>query len=72
MRAKGKGGRIDYFLVPEENMEHVKSASILGDIMGSDHCPIHIELDMKGQSDNSEMKKLKAMECMKKKNLKKP
>jgi len=43
-RAKNVGWRIDYFLVSESFMTQVKSASILPEIMGSDHCPIAIEL----------------------------
>lgn len=43
-RAKNVGWRIDYFLVSESFMPQVKSASILPEIMGSDHCPISIEV----------------------------
>jgi exodeoxyribonuclease-3 len=43
-RAKNVGWRIDYFLVSESFMPHVKSATILPEIMGSDHCPVAIEL----------------------------
>lgn len=43
-RAKNVGWRIDYFLVSESFMPQVKSASILPEIMGSDHCPVAIEL----------------------------
>ena len=43
-RAKNVGWRIDYFLVSESFMPKVKSASILPGIMGSDHCPVQIEL----------------------------
>lgn len=43
-RAKNVGWRIDYFLVSESFMPQVKSAGILPEIMGSDHCPVAIEL----------------------------
>lgn len=43
-RAKNVGWRIDYFLVSERFLSQVKSASILPEIMGSDHCPVAIEL----------------------------
>ncbi len=43
-RGKNVGWRIDYFLVSESFMGSVKSASILNEIMGSDHCPVSIEL----------------------------
>ena len=43
-RAKNVGWRIDYFLVSESFIPSVKRAFILNDIMGSDHCPVGIEL----------------------------
>lgn len=44
-RAKNAGWRIDYFCVSECLKERLTDAKILTDVMGSDHCPI--ELDMK-------------------------
>jgi len=43
-RAKNVGWRIDYILVSASFLPSVKKAAILNDIMGSDHCPIQIEL----------------------------
>lgn len=43
-RGKNVGWRIDYFLVSEHFMPQVKSADILNEVMGSDHCPVVIEL----------------------------
>jgi exodeoxyribonuclease-3 len=43
-RGKNVGWRIDYFLVSESYLPTVKSASILNEVMGSDHCPVTIEL----------------------------
>jgi len=43
-RERNVGWRIDYFFVNEEFLPHVKDAFILADAMGSDHCPIGIEL----------------------------
>lgn len=43
-RAKNVGWRIDYFLVSESFIPSVKSASILSEVMGSDHCPVAIEV----------------------------
>jgi len=43
-RGKNVGWRIDYFLVSASYMPSVKSASILNEVMGSDHCPVQIEL----------------------------
>lgn len=42
-RAKDIGWRIDYFCVDEKSKTRVKSASILKDIMGSDHCPVQLD-----------------------------
>jgi len=44
-RARNVGWRIDYFLVSESIKNKVKAAEIHPDIMGSDHCPISLELD---------------------------
>lgn len=43
-RGKNVGWRIDYFLVSESFVPRVKNADILNDIMGSDHCPISLEI----------------------------
>jgi exodeoxyribonuclease-3 len=46
MGARGKniGWRIDYFLVSAPLLNAVSAASILSDIMGSDHCPVALEI----------------------------
>ena len=43
-RAKNVGWRIDYFVVSERLCERLASAKIHSDIMGSDHCPVEIQL----------------------------
>ena len=43
-RDKNVGWRIDYFLCSESLSSKLKSADILSDIKGSDHCPVMIEL----------------------------
>lgn len=43
-RKNNAGWRIDYFLVSEKLKERMQDASILTDIMGSDHCPVVLEL----------------------------
>lgn len=43
-RARNVGWRIDYFLVSESIKSQIKSAEIHPTQMGSDHCPISIEL----------------------------
>jgi exodeoxyribonuclease-3 len=45
-RERNVGWRIDYFLVSEALRSKVKSADIHAAIMGSDHCPISVTLDV--------------------------
>lgn len=45
-RANNAGWRIDYFCVNEALKEKMKSADILTDVLGSDHCPVVLELDL--------------------------
>ncbi len=45
-RARNVGWRIDYFLVSESLKDNVKQAQIHPDVMGSDHCPVSIELNL--------------------------
>lgn len=44
-RERNVGWRIDYFLVSKDMRPRLKSAGILSDVMGSDHCPVEIVLD---------------------------
>jgi exodeoxyribonuclease III len=45
-RARNVGWRIDYVLVSASLRSAVKAADIHADIMGSDHCPVSITLDI--------------------------
>ncbi len=45
-RARNVGWRIDYFLVSDALKKHVQAADIHASVMGSDHCPISITLDI--------------------------
>jgi len=45
VRARNVGWRIDYFLVSSVLRSRLKSAFIRPHVLGSDHCPIGIELD---------------------------
>ena len=45
-RAKNVGWRIDYFVVSDRIMDKVEDSFILNEIMGSDHCPVGIEIDI--------------------------
>ncbi len=43
-RASDTGWRIDYFLTSEGLKDKIAGAEILGDILGSDHCPVELSL----------------------------
>ncbi|MEG1620368.1 MAG: exodeoxyribonuclease III [Oscillospiraceae bacterium] len=45
-REKNAGWRIDYFLISQRISEFLTAATIHSDILGSDHCPVSIELDI--------------------------
>ena len=45
-RARNVGWRIDYFLISRRIAEKLVSANIHSDILGSDHCPVSIEIDL--------------------------
>lgn len=44
-REKNIGWRIDYFIVSDKLKERIKDAKIYSDIMGSDHCPVSLEME---------------------------
>ena len=44
-RGKNLGWRIDYNMVSESLRERLKGASILADVVHSDHCPVVVEID---------------------------
>lgn len=43
-RAKNSGWRIDYFCVSDCLKDRLADAKILTDVMGSDHCPVELDL----------------------------
>ena len=45
-RAKNVGWRIDYFLVSQRIADKITAAEIHSDVMGSDHCPVVLEIDL--------------------------
>ncbi len=45
-REKNVGWRIDYFIVSESIKNKIKQANIYSEIMGSDHCPIGLEIEL--------------------------
>ncbi len=45
-REKNAGWRIDYFVVSSRLEPRLERAEILGDVFGSDHCPVLLEADI--------------------------
>lgn len=45
-REKNVGWRIDYFIVSDNLKEKIKSSDIYNEILGSDHCPIGLEIEL--------------------------
>ncbi|MBD1259770.1 exodeoxyribonuclease III [Maribacter polysiphoniae] len=45
-RERNTGWRIDYFLVSASLVDKIKSVSIYSEVLGSDHCPIGLEIDL--------------------------
>lgn len=43
-REKNVGWRIDYFIVSESIKDKIKEATIYPEVMGSDHCPVGLEI----------------------------
>ncbi|MBE6874350.1 MAG: exodeoxyribonuclease III [Ruminococcus albus] len=43
-RKNNAGWRIDYFVVSERLMDKVDDSKILTDVMGSDHCPVQLDI----------------------------
>lgn len=45
-RKNNTGWRIDYFYVSDDLKDNIKNAFILQDVMGSDHCPVGLEIEL--------------------------
>ena len=45
-RENNVGWRIDYFVVSKRLASHIKSAQILDQVLGSDHAPVTLEVDL--------------------------
>ena len=45
-RDRNVGWRIDYFFISDNFKKNIKNAFILSEIMGSDHCPVGIEIEV--------------------------
>lgn len=45
-RERNVGWRIDYFFATEGLLPKIKESNMMSDVMGSDHCPIYLDLDI--------------------------
>lgn len=45
-RARNVGWRIDYWVASKSLQKNIKSAKIHADVMGSDHCPVSVEVEL--------------------------
>lgn len=45
-REKNIGWRIDYFITSKDIEKNIKEAKIYTQILGSDHCPIGLEIEL--------------------------
>lgn len=45
-REKNAGWRIDYYIISDDLKENLKDATIHSDILGSDHCPVSIDINI--------------------------
>ena len=45
-RERNAGWRIDYFLVSDRIADKIQTAAILMDVMGSDHCPVELDITL--------------------------
>lgn len=52
-RKRNIGWRIDYFYCSENLKKNLKNAFILQDVMGSDHCPVGVRLDVPAKALSS-------------------
>ena len=43
-RERNIGWRIDYFITSKSMKDKIKDSKIHSDVMGSDHCPIELDL----------------------------
>lgn len=58
-RRENRGWRLDYFLVSDNIKESVTESAIFSDIMGSDHCPIALEISVTPEIPNNTALKAK-------------
>lgn len=58
-RSKNAGWRIDYFIVSECLKDRLEDARIYTEVMGSDHCPVGLELN--GTARDKKTQRMKSM-----------
>ena len=46
-RERNVGWRLDYFFVNKEFMDRIEASYIMNDVMGSDHCPVGLDINIK-------------------------
>lgn len=46
LRDENKGARLDYFLVSKGSTRRIRAVKVHTDVMGSDHCPIELHIDI--------------------------
>lgn len=47
-RANNAGWRIDYFVVSDQLKEQIAESAIHPQVLGSDHCPVELQLNVEG------------------------
>ena len=45
-RKNNAGWRIDYYIVSDSIKDKIKAAEIHSEIMGSDHCPVELDIEL--------------------------
>lgn len=45
-RERNIGWRIDYFLVSDDIRDRIRDVKIHGEVLGSDHCPVELDIDL--------------------------
>jgi exodeoxyribonuclease-3 len=45
-REKNIGWRLDYFFIDKNSYDKVKKIEIMKDVLGSDHCPVHLTIEV--------------------------
>ena len=53
-RQRNVGWRIDYYFVTPALMPHIVAADHLPEVLGSDHCPIELRLDLGADSRSNQ------------------